>query len=746
MRNMILLHGCPGSGKTSLIDALGVGHLTLSYDAFRAMFATTVPVGDAGAGWFLGSGADDHAVEACHAAAEVRMNNGETLFIDATNVKSGDQAGWVKRARRYGYRVFVLDVQGDMSYDEAVRRNAVRGVARIDGTVLRTLWELGARHQVHGGATAITVDDLPGLFELPAIRAGRTVVVGDVHSCAAPLAAAVDDHDTPDTHWVFVGDLFDRGPDPLGVHRIITERLAGRVTCVLGNHEQNIWRVVNGTHPFSYRDTRDTVDVLRAAGLSDEAILDVAVSCVPAAVIRTTSDGPDFIVTHGGVGATSAARIRAAASGAGDWDLSDVECVGGIGDRGLAYLGRFDYSIADAPVAGFQFHGHRTGPRSGPMVALRRDLDSGPVWCLDRGAGDGGALGVAVLDAAGRVETHVYADGVDVSVSPAARPQRPQRPRMTLTERMEASPLVKVRPVKGFDDIVACNFTRGAFREGTWNPTTVAARGLFLRAATGEVVARGYDKFFHIGEEPSRSRTAWDRAAWPVIARRKVNGFLALVASVDGQLVVWTKSGPTPYSTAARQMLDEACGGADGTETLRQILESSNSTALLEVVRTDDPHPITDGVDRIVLLDVVANTEQFTLRHRVRDGIVNRFGFELAETVGTATNADELADLIAEIEARDDEGAVLIDAAGYRAKVKARRYADRKAMRGALTRVWSTRRAGKKHPSADELFPGDVARRLRESGVWDAITEYTVISPTGHPVLDLASLCDDAGL
>src|SRR5699024_7796698 len=127
-------------------------------------------------------------------------------------------------------------------------------------------------------------------------------------------------------------------------------------------------------------------------------------------------------------------------------------------------------------------------------------------------------------------------------------------------------------------------------------------------------------------------------------------------------------------------------------------------------------------------------------------GLVNRRGFALAGAVGTAPNAGELADLIAEIEARDDEGAVLNDAAGYRAKVKARRYADRKAMRGALTRVWSARRAGKKHPAVDELFPDDVARRLRESGVWDAITEYTVVSPAGHPVLDLASLCDDAGL
>src|SRR5699024_12089708 len=55
-------------------------------------------------------------------------------------------------------------------------------------------------------------------------------------------------------------------------------------------------------------------------------------------------------------------------------------------------------------------------------------------------------------------------------------------------------------------DVVACNFTRKAFQEGAWTDLTMHARGLFNDEAEEKIVARGYEKFFHIGEEPGRER------------------------------------------------------------------------------------------------------------------------------------------------------------------------------------------------------------------------------------------------
>jgi len=65
----------------------------------------------------------------------------------------------------------------------------------------------------------------------------RTLYVGDVHGCAAELSlllerAAAD-------RVVLVGDLFTKGPDPLGVWRLVREVDA---ECVLGNHDDFVLR------------------------------------------------------------------------------------------------------------------------------------------------------------------------------------------------------------------------------------------------------------------------------------------------------------------------------------------------------------------------------------------------------------------------------------------------------------------------------------------------------------------------
>ncbi|MEX1026221.1 MAG: metallophosphoesterase [Planctomycetota bacterium] len=63
-----------------------------------------------------------------------------------------------------------------------------------------------------------------------------TWVLGDIHGCASELERLVDELALgPGDRLVSVGDLFHRGPDPLGVARCLA-----RVGCrwILGNHER----------------------------------------------------------------------------------------------------------------------------------------------------------------------------------------------------------------------------------------------------------------------------------------------------------------------------------------------------------------------------------------------------------------------------------------------------------------------------------------------------------------------------
>lgn len=84
-----------------------------------------------------------------------------------------------------------------------------------------------------------------------------TWVVGDVHGCASELEALVERIGLGATdRLVAVGDLFHRGPDPLGVMEVL--RATG-AAFVLGNHEWSVLRRVGLAPATAERARRPAV-------------------------------------------------------------------------------------------------------------------------------------------------------------------------------------------------------------------------------------------------------------------------------------------------------------------------------------------------------------------------------------------------------------------------------------------------------------------------------------------------------
>ena len=72
----------------------------------------------------------------------------------------------------------------------------------------------------------------------------RTLFVGDVHGCATELSGLL--RLAQATHVVLVGDLFTKGPDPVGVWRLIREH---SLLAVLGNHDARLLECLAGRRP-----------------------------------------------------------------------------------------------------------------------------------------------------------------------------------------------------------------------------------------------------------------------------------------------------------------------------------------------------------------------------------------------------------------------------------------------------------------------------------------------------------------
>ena len=121
----------------------------------------------------------------------------------------------------------------------------------------------------------------------------RVVIIGDVGGCLGQLTQAVDRFaDDPETVFVQVGDLVDRGPDSAGVLAFVAERLrapGGRWIQLLGNHEG---QYVGGEPFWPQRLPDADADLLRSWWLREQLRV--------AAAVRT-ADGDELLLTHAGV-------------------------------------------------------------------------------------------------------------------------------------------------------------------------------------------------------------------------------------------------------------------------------------------------------------------------------------------------------------------------------------------------------------------------------------------------------------
>ena len=266
-----------------------------------------------------------------------------------------------------------------------------------------------------------------------------------------------------------------------------------------------------------------------------------------------------------------------------------------------------------------------------------------------------------------------------------------------LLNEMASNDLVRVKE-SGVPGVVACNFTRKAFYKGAWDAQTVRARGLFLDKNTGAVVARGYDKFFNIGQSgaPATIRDLAEAAAKsgnPVVhLRRKYNGFLAIVACVGGNLTVLSKSGITAYSREAERILRAQIGDA-GCERLRRVLADNNLSATFECISKNDPHMVYYTKDEMIFLDFIANSADyapvpFDAALTAIRAVYPLMPFAESDTIGYGWNWETVSDLehciniCANKASRDRmEGYVVTYGDGRMAKIKSDWYVRAKWLR-----------------------------------------------------------------
>ena len=289
---LVLLIGASGCGKSTFAAKHFKKSEVVSSDECRGIISDDEN----------NQAATKDAFELLHFIVNKRLANGKLTVVDATNVQSESRKKLIQIADENFMQTigivfnFEIDVSFDRNQNRPERqfgRNIVANHVRDLRRGLRSMGKEGIRHS-YEFRDPKNVDDFEGFDRVRmwpdrSDEQGPFDVIGDVHGCMdellellaklgyeikagdrnAPVTLSIPDkrekvNDRPDpvvkdvpkyfecSHpdgrkAVFVGDLVDRGPDSVGVIKLVLSMInQGCAWMVPGNHDEKLYKKVIG--------------------------------------------------------------------------------------------------------------------------------------------------------------------------------------------------------------------------------------------------------------------------------------------------------------------------------------------------------------------------------------------------------------------------------------------------------------------------------------------------------------------
>ncbi|WP_018234244.1 RNA ligase [Thioalkalivibrio thiocyanodenitrificans] len=710
MRELIVLQGPAGCGKSYFTETQGLSPYTLSSDTIRLIKSGAVASPEGG---FMIDQSQAAAVwQLLFECLDERMGRGELVVVDATHTKSSELERYRQLARKYRYRCTLVQFPFDRETLRERNEHTRPPYRKVPMTSIDRMIEELSRFKAPSGMRVIRPGEIREVLNRPPRDlAGykRVIHIGDIHGVYSALLSALDAKALdPDVFYVFHGDYIDRGPENAKVLAFVEHYLyAPNVAFLRGNHELHLWRFAEGMESVSNEFERITRPELERHGFAPERVGVIFDAMLDGMVYRTQAEQGrtiSVLCTHAGLSFMPSAEEMALVP---SWQM--IKGVGNYGDPVHQWWDR------NTGPTEYQVHGHRN-TLDLPHQASERCIN------LEDQVEFGGGLRTVAVSAQGfSFETHRCTEGLDSrerrgrgAILRAHYPEIKDDCLISeqMTEKLEASSYVRV---KDFGSVRSYAFTPKAFYKGVWDDVTVKARGLFVDPKTRRIISRGYDKFFNIGE---REETQIDRLAedlvYPVTVYLKENGFLGIAGyhEEEGRLFLSSKSTPEgEFASWFREILGETLGPV-ALERFGRYLRDAGVTAVFEVIDPErDPHLVRYASRKVVLLDLIRRSESFEkLPFDAVKVIAKRFRLEHKERVTEIKDDRALVGWYKQASSRkysyrgqEVEGFVLEDAAGRHVKVKCFAYGWWKKMRSVKDRLIKAREKGLELPTAERL-------------------------------------------
>lgn len=687
MRTLLLLRGIQASGKSTWIKENNLEPYTLSADNIRLNIANPVLLEDGS--YEISQKYNKVTWELLYKYLEMRMQNGDFTIIDATHSDLKLLNKYKDLASTYKYTMYCLEF--DVPLEEALRRNRERDSYKYVPEIVieRTYETIKNNEKLPSALKKIeSIDEIINFYTADVNQYEKVVIIGDIHSCAEPLKEVLKDFNE-ETLYIFVGDYFDRGIQPVETFNIMLDLLEKpNVILIEGNHEEKSMK------KFIYDEEKYTKSFEETTLLP--LLKEYDVDYVRASLKKIYKKlrqcfafefrGKKFLCTHGGLPLVPKLTL-----------VSAKEMIHGVGkyetEIGEIYSENYKKGLCQGFI---QVHGHR-GVNDGQFS-----------YCLEDRVEFGGELKVLTIDNEGKIKktgikNSVYNKGLKIPMSGAVEKVEFNTANELINEMIRHQ-FITVKECEY--NLISLNFNREAFNKKKWNDLTIKARGLFVDKDSGEVKIRSYNKFFNFGERHVNLGYLKKYATYPIRAFKKYNGFLGLASVVNNEIVLTSKSVTSgKYKDIFQDIWDKV--ESEVKELLKQTMIENNCTAVFEVVSPEyDPHIIKYDKEHLYLLDFIENKldlDTHNIDLEFSENLMKKVEFSSnlltkKEELIRLENYNELYNFLAEKEKslEEFEGYVLCDNSGFMFKFKLPYYNLWKTRRAWLERYRSALVKGKK--------------------------------------------------
>lgn len=716
MRNLFLLRGCPGSGKSTFIKENHLEPYTLCADQIRLLYQSPVLLRDGKLG--ISMSHENRVWDRLKDILEERMMRGECIIIDATHYKAELLNAYKDIYSKYRYRVYIIDFT-DIPLETILERNRTReGYKFVPEDKIQYMYDFihNEENIVSKRYTVISREQALEMFN-GSIKYDWTddyekiIAFGDIHGCYEPIKTYFDKYGINDNYaYVFTGDYIDRGiQNKEVVEFLISMKDRKNFIFLEGNHEKWL-RLYSEDNVRTEPPTEEEAAVLkkylkdtRYRAIMNNTIKsgvflektakeiesidkkDIRRFCNRLSQIVYVKFGEkDVLITHGGLPTIPNIFTQT---------MQIINGVGGYEDTEQIYDVWQSHDYAESTIF---VHAHRNSfdypinPREG-IYNICSAIEYGKPLRIVEISKDGTVSPI-------EIENPVYSDNLP-----------PHIHQSTFVYTKGDNEILKdlnsqKNVIKKFckNGIISYNFSKDVFKKKEWDDVTCRARGLFVDYLSEKVVCRSYDKFFNWGERPETEEEALKQnLKFPCNVYLKYNGFLALVSydTKNDDFLICSKSSTDSYHVdIIKTVMDEI--GVD-KDALKQIVKTYDFTLVFECCDSiRDPHIIKYDRPHLYLLDLINNGFN-TIRIGSGKHYANSMfiasqvkGIEYKANVATFHSFDDIIEFMGKtIENLDwaEEGVVIEDANGFMVKLKSTYYRLWKYVREHLTYVQNLR-------------------------------------------------------